>query len=56
MPSAPLQYTRRKQAPRLAPRHMPELARQVKAAGAAGVCTECALRAANTPGGGEKKK
>lgn len=25
MPSAPLQYTRRKQAPRLAPRHMPEL-------------------------------
>ena len=30
----------------------PELARQVKAAGAAGVCTECALRAANTPGGG----
>lgn len=34
----------------------PELARQVKAAGAAGVCTECALRAANTPGGGEKKK
>lgn len=34
----------------------PELARQVKAAGAAGVCTECALRDANTPGGGEKKK
>ena len=34
----------------------PELARQVKAAGAAGVCTECALRAANTPGGGEQKK
>ena len=34
----------------------PELARQVKAAGADGVCTECALRAANTPGGGEKKK
>lgn len=33
----------------------PEPARQVKAAGAAGVCTECALRAANTPGGGEKK-
>ena len=33
-----------------------ELAREVKAAGAAGVCTECALRAANTPGGGEKKK
>ena len=25
MPSAPLQYTRRKRAPRLAPRHMPEL-------------------------------
>lgn len=33
-----------------------ELSRQVKATGAAGVCTECALRAANTPGGGEKKK
>ena len=27
-----------------------------KAAEAAGVCTECALRAANTPGGGEQKK
>lgn len=34
----------------------PELARQVKATGATGVCTECALRAATTPRGGEQKK
>lgn len=34
----------------------PELARQVKATGVTGVCTECALRAATTPRGGEQKK